>query len=82
MECRCVAVQWGKQDQNDLKHETHTNNFILNTFWNRKPVHFFQKMRSLGDKVPREWDFQHVFFHVQIFSYKLLFNFYAQWITN
>ena len=43
-ECRHAAVQTGKQDQNYLySTETHTSYFILNTFWNGKPVQFFQE---------------------------------------
>ena len=36
--------------------ETHTSDFILNTFWNGKPVHFFfpGEVLSGGDGVPRE----------------------------
>ena len=44
-ECRHAAVQRGKQDQNHLSTETHTNDFILNTFRNGKPVQFFFQER-------------------------------------
>ena len=41
-DCRHVVVQRGKQDQNHLYH-WNTYNFIFNTFWNGKPVQFFQQ---------------------------------------
>ena len=42
-ECRHVAVQRDKQDQNIYTTETHTSDFILNTFWNGKLMQFFQE---------------------------------------
>ena len=45
MECRHVAVQRGKQDRNHLQHWNTCKqlHYILNMFWNGKPVQFFQE---------------------------------------
>ena len=42
-ECRHVAVQRGNSIRTIYSIESHTSDFILNTFSNGKPVQFFQE---------------------------------------
>ena len=42
-ECRHVAVQRGNRIRTIYSIESHTSDFILNTFSNGKPVQFFQE---------------------------------------
>ena len=57
-ECRHIAVQRGKQDQNHIiiAELKHTSDIIFNTFWNGKPVQFFQERCwvVVAAGVPRE----------------------------